>query len=94
MAIRSETRSLFSIGVWSNLPLVLAVLLTVIMQFLIIYIPELGKFFHVGPLTFAELIIAVGVSMVVFIAVEIEKFFKRRIRNRAALLQGNTFQPL
>jgi Ca2+-transporting ATPase len=80
MAIRSETRSLFRIGVWSNVPLILAVLLTVIMQFLIIYIPELGKFFHVGPLTFPELLIAVGVSMVVFIAVEVEKFFKRRLR--------------
>lgn len=82
MAIRSETRSLFTIGVWSNVPLILAVLLTVIMQFAIIYIPEVGKFFHVGPLTAIELIIAVGVSMVVFIAVEIEKFFKRRLRAR------------
>ncbi|KIC93337.1 cation-translocating P-type ATPase [Flavihumibacter solisilvae] len=80
MAIRSETRSLFRIGVWSNVPLILAVLLTVIMQFMIIYLPELGKFFHVGPLTFPELLIAVGVSMVVFIAVEVEKFFKRRLR--------------
>lgn len=45
MAIRSETRSLFSQGLFSNKPLLGSVLLTVLLQMFIIYIPQLNIFF-------------------------------------------------
>jgi P-type Ca2+ transporter type 2C len=78
IAIRSETRSIFSVGFFSNKSLVLAVGVTILLQLAVIYIPYLNKFFHTQPLTAAELLLAIGVSSIVFIAVEIEKWFKRR----------------
>lgn len=77
LAIRSETRSLFSIGIFSNRPLILAVLATVALQLAVIYIPYLNKFLHTQPLTAVELLLAIGVSALVFVAVEIEKAVKR-----------------
>jgi Ca2+-transporting ATPase len=77
MAVRSETKSLFSIGLFSNKPLILAVLGTVGLQLAVIYIPYLNKFLHTQPLTVVELLIATGISALVFVAVEIEKAVKR-----------------
>ena len=78
MAIRSETRSLFSIGLWSNRPLLLAVGITVLLQLMVIYVPYFNKLFHTAPLSWQELLIVTGVSGVVFVAVEIEKWVKRK----------------
>lgn len=79
MAIRSETRSLFSIGLWSNRPLLLAVGATVLLQLMVIYVPFFNGLFHTEPLSGMELLIVTAVSGVVFVAVEIEKSVKRRI---------------
>ena len=78
MAIRSEKRSLFKLGFTSNRPLLWAVLGTVLLQLAVIYIPYLNTFFHTEPLTIGELAIAIGVSSIVFIVVEIEKTVKRQ----------------
>jgi P-type Ca2+ transporter type 2C len=85
MAIRSETRSLFKIGVMSNKPLLLALLITVLLQLAVIYIPALNVFFHTQPLTMTELMITAGISAVVFIAVEIEKAVKRSLGKRQTM---------
>ncbi len=78
LAIRSETQSLFQQGLFSNRLLTGAVLLTLLLQVAIIYMPMLNEFFHTQPLTAAELLTAIGVSSIVFIAVEIEKMIKRK----------------
>ena len=82
MAIRSETRSLFKIGLLSNKPLLFAVLGTVLLQLAVIYIPFLNKFFHTQPLTLTELLIVTVVSGVVFIVVEVEKTVKRSLNKK------------
>lgn len=82
LAIRSETRSLFKMGLLSNKPLLFAVLATVLLQLAVIYMPWLNAFFHTQPLSFAELMIAVGVSAIVFVVVEIEKTVKRKIKSK------------
>jgi Ca2+-transporting ATPase len=82
MAIRSETRSLFKLGLLSNKPLLFAVSATVLLQLAVIYIPFLNKFFHTQPLTFTELMIVTGVSGITFLVVEIEKGVKRRMRKK------------
>ena len=79
MAIRSETRSLFKLGLLSNKPLLFAVLGTVLLQLAVIYIPFLNTFFHTQPLTLAELLIVTGVSAMVFLVVEMEKSVKRAV---------------
>jgi len=78
LAIRSEKQSLFSMGFFSNPYLLGAVVLTFALQMATIYIPALNKIFKTEPLTLQELIIALALSSVVFIAVEIEKLLRRR----------------
>lgn len=78
LAIRSERQSLFSQGVFSNKPLVGAFLLTFILQISTIYVPQLNGIFKTTPLSSRELIITLAMSSVIFFAVEIEKFLKRR----------------
>jgi Ca2+-transporting ATPase len=77
MAIRSERASLFTVGVFSNLYLVGAVALTVLLQLATIYVPLLQPIFKTQPLTPNELFICFALPVVVFIAVEIEKWMVR-----------------
>jgi Ca2+-transporting ATPase len=78
LAIRSERHSLFSQGLLSNKPLLGAVLLTFALQMAIVYSPFLNPVFKTTPLPLADLLVALALSSVVFIAVEVEKSFKRR----------------
>jgi Ca2+-transporting ATPase len=73
LAIRSETQSLFTLGLFSNKPLLGAVLLTFLLQMATIYVPFCNSIFHTQPLTLSELAFAVAVSSVVFWGVELEK---------------------
>ena len=77
-AIRSEKESIFSVGLLSNTPLLGAVLLTFTLQMAVVYLPFLQPIFKTEALTPKELAFTLALSSVVFVAVEIEKFFKRR----------------
>jgi Ca2+-transporting ATPase len=87
MAIRSENQSLFSIGIFSNRPLTGAVLLALLLQFAITYIPFLHYIFNTEALTLNEFLLVGAASSLVFFAVEIEKIFSRRmaVKNNAAM---------
>ena len=78
MAIRSESDSLFKQGFLSNRVMVGCIGLTIALQLITIYIPALNPVFKTQPLTVRELALVLGLSTIVFIAVEIEKYFKRR----------------
>jgi P-type Ca2+ transporter type 2C len=90
LAIRSETQSLFKQGLFSNKPLLGALLLTVVLQFLTIYVPALNPIFRTVPLTLTELGIVLAVSSVVFWAVEIEKVVKRWHSSRQAATEAES----
>lgn len=77
LAIRSEYFFLFRQGIFTNMPLVGAVLLTFFLQLAILYIPALNEIFSVQPLTWQELAGCLLVSSIVFHAVEGEKMVKR-----------------
>jgi len=77
MAIRSTKESVFRIGIFSNKPMILALSLTVLLQILIIYVPALNEIFKTKPLSLMELSITFTASAIVFMAVEIEKIFKK-----------------
>lgn len=79
MAIRSERESIFKIGVFSNKPMLGALVLTVSLQFMIIYTPFFNDIFKTTPLTIYELGITILVSSIVFWAVEMEKMLKTRL---------------
>jgi Ca2+-transporting ATPase len=78
LAIRSERQSLFKMGLFSNKPLLGAVVLTFLLQMAIIYIPAMNRIFKTEPLTAGELLMAIAASSIVFFAVEVEKWIVRR----------------
>ncbi len=88
MAIRSGTQSLFTAGLFSNKPLLGAVLLTVLFHVAIVYTPWLQGFFKTVPLSAKDFLVSAGLSSIVFIAVEIEKLVMR-VRSRHALQDGS-----
>lgn len=78
MAIRSDRESLATIGLTSNRPLLVTVMLTVLLQLALIYVPTLARIFNIVPLTAAELALCVACAAIVFAAVEVEKWLVRR----------------
>jgi Ca2+-transporting ATPase len=83
LAIRSEKQSLFSTGIFSNKPLIGAVLLAMLLQFAVTYIPWLQPIFQTEALTLYEFILVGAASSIVFIAVEIEKIISRNRRDNS-----------
>jgi Ca2+-transporting ATPase len=84
MAIRSNTESVFKIGLFSNRLMNIAIAVTFLLQLVLIYVPFFQRFFNTKPLTLRDLVIALVISLVVFIAVEIEKWIRRvRVRRRS-----------
>jgi len=78
LAVRSERDSLFTQGIFSNTPILGAVLLTFGLQLATIYVPFLNPIFRTQPLSLGELAFCLAMSSVVFFAVEVEKGFVRR----------------
>ena len=78
LGIRSETQSLFKIGVFSNRGMVLAVVSTIVLQLLVIYVPFLQNIFRTQALSAIELAIALGVSLLALVVVELWKWVGRR----------------
>ena len=80
LAIRSEKESLFTLGLLTNLPLLGAVLFTVGLQLMVVYLPFFNLIFHTSPLTMQELAVCFSLPMVVLVAVEAEKWLVRQGR--------------
>ena len=78
LAVRSESASLFTIGLFSNLPMLGAVILTMLLQMAVIYVPALNAVFHTHPLPMFDLVVCLVLSSLVLFAVEIEKWLVRR----------------
>jgi Ca2+-transporting ATPase len=80
LAMRSERASFFQYGLFSNRPMLLALLLTFVLQLAVIYVPWIKPIFRTNPLTSQELLICLVVSTIGFWAVEIEKLVLRQRR--------------
>jgi Ca2+-transporting ATPase len=78
MAIRSEWQSLFKIGVFSNKPMIGALLVTFLLQLAVIYAPFMNDVFHTQPLSFFELCITIVASSIVFWLIEFKKWIARK----------------
>lgn len=75
LAVRSEHTFLYKQGIFGNIPLLLSVLLTVVLQLAVIYIPFFNDVFKTAALTLNELLICFAAAAVVFHAVELTKIF-------------------
>ncbi len=78
LGIRSERFSLFSIGLFSNPALVIALLVTVLAQVAVIYLPPLNNVFRTVPLSASQFGACVAIGSIVLVAVELEKLVRRR----------------
>ncbi len=78
LAVRSEKDTLFNIGLFTNKPLLGAIVLTFLLQMAVVYVPFLNPIFNTEPLTLYELLLTLILSSVVFLAIEIEKIIKRK----------------
>jgi P-type Ca2+ transporter type 2C len=78
LAIRSENQSLFSVGIFSNKPLIGAVLIALLLQFVITYTPFLQPIFQTESLALKEFLFVGALSSIVFFAVEIEKIWTHK----------------
>ncbi len=70
---RSTRYSIFKLGWFSNKWLVLAVLSSVFLMALVLYIPSLAFLFHTVPLGFSDWIVAIGVSCSALVFIELYK---------------------
>jgi Ca2+-transporting ATPase len=77
LAVRSNTDSLLSIGLFSNRLMVGAVLLTFLLQLALIYTPLLQRFFSTEALEVSDLLISLAASSIVFASVEVAKWVAR-----------------
>jgi Ca2+-transporting ATPase len=79
LAVRSETDSLFRLGLRSNMPLTLAVAATLVVQLTLIYAPAVQPIFETVALTPVQLSVVLAASTLGFVAVETEKWVRRRL---------------
>jgi Ca2+-transporting ATPase len=77
LGLRSHSKSLFRMNPFSNRILIGAVVSTLILQLLAIYLPFFNNVFATNPLTLAQLGICLALSTVVFWVVELEKLLVR-----------------
>ncbi len=78
LALRTNRESLFTVGLFSNKAMLGAVLLTFVLQMALIYVPFLQRFFETVPLSLNELLLVLAASSTIFIAVELDKWRRRR----------------
>ena len=78
LALRSHQDSLFTIGLLTNKLMLGAVLVTVALQLMLIYIPFWQEIFRTAPLSLGQMGLCLANSLVAFSAVEIIKWQRRR----------------
>jgi Ca2+-transporting ATPase len=78
LAVRSERASLLTIGLTSNLTMLSALAVTLLLQLSVIYLPVFNEILKTQPLPLSDLLICVALSSLVFFAVEFEKALVRR----------------
>ena len=77
LAVRSERHSIFRLGLLSNPAMIGAVLVTVALQGLVVYVPALQSIFGTRPLELNELLVCLGASTILLWAVELKKLLQR-----------------
>jgi Ca2+-transporting ATPase len=76
---RSDRHSVFSIGLFSNKPLIYAVTSTIVLQLAVIYIPFLNDAFSTAPLELEDWMLILALASTTLILVEAAKFTEQRL---------------
>lgn len=75
---RSDRYSIFSLGLFTNKPLVYAVLITIILQLMVIYVPFLQTAFRTVPLSLSEWGVVLALASTTLMSMELVKYFSRK----------------
>ncbi|HCO74152.1 MAG TPA: ATPase [Clostridium sp.] len=73
--MRSSDKSIFKIGLFSNMYLIYAMVVGIALQMAVIYIPPIAKMFNVIPLTLADWGLVIVLSLIPLVINEIIKLF-------------------
>lgn len=84
---RSLNHSMFKIGLFSNPFVLVGVVLMVLMQLGYTYLPFMNTAFHSEPMSLLEWGYCVGVGVVIYILVELEKIVKKRFLRNVAFFR-------
>jgi P-type Ca2+ transporter type 2C len=76
--VRSNTKSLFSLGIFSNLYLIVAIALSAVLQLIVIVVPALSEIFKVKPLNLPQWGIVLCASLLIIPIVEIAKLLHNK----------------
>ncbi len=77
---RSQTESLFKLGILTNKKLILATGVSFLLQMTVVYVPFLQGVFRTSPLGFSDWLLAIGISSLPLWFMELWKFVSRKKR--------------
>ncbi|HXF60717.1 MAG TPA: cation-translocating P-type ATPase [Caldilineaceae bacterium] len=83
LSLRSDSESVFRLGVRRNPWLLAAVALTVVLQLAVTYVPFLQRLFETRPLSVNELLLCIALGLIMLVGVEIEKTLFKRAEDHA-----------
>ncbi|CAH2090819.1 unnamed protein product [Euphydryas editha] len=83
LSCRSQTKSIFQIGFFTNRMFLIAVTLSLVGQMLVIYFPPLQRVFQTEALTGHDIIFLVCLTSSVFIVSEVKKLIERTLKKRS-----------
>ncbi|KAJ2943587.1 hypothetical protein O0L34_g16696 [Tuta absoluta] len=84
LSCRSQTKSVFQVGLFSNKMFLIAVFFSLVGQMLVVYFPPLQRVFQTEALTGHDLIFLVCLTSSVFVVSEVKKVVERTFKKRAS----------
>ncbi len=75
---RSLESSMFKIGLFSNIPLLIGVAVMAVLQLLFTYNPLMNRAFHSAPISAMDWLIITGIGLLIYIVIEIEKAIPKK----------------
>ena len=82
---RSRTRSMFSIGLFSNPWLIAGIAATWLAQMAFTYLPFMNRLFHTAPVRAEAWLYIVAIGVLAYVVVGVEKSITNRMRKTASL---------
>ncbi|ESO82696.1 hypothetical protein LOTGIDRAFT_211332 [Lottia gigantea] len=93
LGCRSQSKSIFQIGLFTNKVFLLAVGGSILGQLLVIYFPPLQLVFQTEALSIVDFVFLISLTSTVFIASELRKWRQRTCEDKKRLVVENKYYP-
>ncbi|KAL3858595.1 hypothetical protein ACJMK2_008867 [Sinanodonta woodiana] len=94
LSCRSQTKSIFQVGFFTNKMFLFAVGGSIIGQLLVIYFPPLQAVFQTEALHLSDFVFLIGLTSSVFLVSEVRKFIQRVLEQRQKLKSEYSYLPV